>query len=194
MKVFVIESNKNHTLIESLPPHFEAPIWDKKNHWKFFDSFNSFDQNIICWYTREPPPPVEPLMGQETFQVEFFNFYICKTLCIFHRPVFVILSVECSEGWGTDGKGGCEMCDYGWYKPTQANDNCTQCGMAGIVRKVTKERGSVNKASCVSKLPSTALSSTSFVRHDRLSFSHISVEHRQRGPIPKKTFGHSVPP
>ena len=63
-----------------------------------------------------------------------------------------MISVECSEGWGTDGKGGCEMCDHGWYKPTQANDNCTQCGMAGIVRKSTKERGSVNKASCISEL------------------------------------------
>ena len=43
------------------------------------------------------------------------------------------------------------MCDFGWYKSKQENASCTQCGMAKTVRKVTKERGSTNKASCVSK-------------------------------------------
>lgn len=56
--------------------------------------------------------------------------------------------VECSEGWEPNGRD-CRTCDFGWYKPKQENASCTQCGMAGSVRRVTKQRGSTNKAACV---------------------------------------------
>ena len=64
---------------------------------------------------------------------------------------FVYISVECSPGWEPDDKEGCRQCDFGYYKSKSGNINCTQCGMAGPIRRVTEQRESKAKVDCVSK-------------------------------------------